>query len=37
MCSVGDVEQIKVHMVEPLVPGHSCLEVEISIAKVEKV
>jgi hypothetical protein len=31
--NVSDVRQIEVHMAEPLVPGPSCLEVEIAIAK----
>jgi hypothetical protein len=30
---VSDVRQIEVHMAEPLVPGPSCLEVEIAIPK----
>jgi hypothetical protein len=29
----SDVRQIEIHMAEPLVPGPSCLEVEIAIAK----
>jgi hypothetical protein len=32
MHNVSDVRQIGVHMDEPLVPGPSCLEVEIAIA-----
>jgi hypothetical protein len=34
--NVSDVRQIEVHMAEPLVPGPSCLEVEIAIAKLQK-
>jgi hypothetical protein len=34
--NVSDVRQTEVHTAEPLVPGHSCLEVEISIAKFKK-
>jgi hypothetical protein len=34
--NVSDVRQIEVHKAEPLVPGHSCLEVEIAIAKLKK-
>jgi hypothetical protein len=34
--NVSDVRQVEVHMVEPLVPGPSCLEVEIAIAKLKK-
>jgi hypothetical protein len=34
---VSDLRQIKMHMAEPLVPGPSHLEVEISIAKLKKV
>jgi hypothetical protein len=34
--NVSDVRQIEVHMVEPLVPGPSRLEVEIAIAKLKK-
>jgi hypothetical protein len=34
--NVSDVRQIEVHMAEPLVPGSSCLEVEIAIAKLKK-
>jgi hypothetical protein len=30
--NVSDVRQIEVHTAEPLVPGLSCLEVEIAIA-----
>jgi hypothetical protein len=33
--NVSDVKQIEVHMAEPLVPGLSCLEVEIAIAKLK--
>jgi hypothetical protein len=32
----GDVRQIEIHTAEPLVPGPSHLEVEISIAKPKK-
>jgi hypothetical protein len=35
--NVSDVRQIEVHMTEPLVPGPSCLEVEIAIAELKKV
>jgi hypothetical protein len=34
--NVSDVRRIEVHMAEPLVPGPSCLEVEIAIAKLKK-
>jgi hypothetical protein len=34
--NVSDVRQIEVHTDETLVPGSSCLEVEIAIAKLEK-
>jgi hypothetical protein len=34
--NVSDVRQIEVHMVEPLVPGPSRLEVEIAIATFKK-
>jgi hypothetical protein len=34
--NVRDVRQIEVHTAEPLVPGLSCLEVEIAIAKLKK-
>jgi hypothetical protein len=34
--NVSDVWQIEVHMAEPLVPGPSCLEAEIAIAKLKK-
>jgi hypothetical protein len=34
--NVSDVRQIEVHTVEPLVPGPSRLEMEISIAKLKK-
>jgi hypothetical protein len=34
--NVSDVRQIEVHTAEPLVPGPSCLEVEIAIAKLKK-
>jgi hypothetical protein len=33
--SVTDVRQIEVHIAEPLVPGHSHLDVEIAIAKLK--
>jgi hypothetical protein len=33
--NVSEVRQIEVHMAEPLVPGPSCLEVEIAIAKLK--
>jgi hypothetical protein len=33
---VSDVRQIEIHTAEPLVPGPSNLEVEISIAKLKK-
>jgi hypothetical protein len=32
--NVSDVRQIEVHMAEPLVPGPSCLEVEIAVVKI---
>jgi hypothetical protein len=35
--NVSDFRQIEVHTAEPLVPGPCRLEVEIAIAKVEKV
>jgi hypothetical protein len=34
--NISDVRQIEVHTAEPLVPGLSCLEVEIAIAKFKK-
>jgi hypothetical protein len=34
--NVSDVRQIEVHTAEPLVPGPSHLEVEITIAKLKK-
>jgi hypothetical protein len=34
--NVSDVRQIEIHSAEPLVPGPSRLEVEISIAKLKK-
>jgi hypothetical protein len=34
--NVSDVRQIEVHTAEPLVPGPIGLEVEITIAKLEK-
>jgi hypothetical protein len=34
--NVRDVRKIAVHTAEPLVPGPSCLEVEIAIAKLKK-
>jgi hypothetical protein len=33
---VSDVRHIEVHAAEPLVPGPSCLELEIAIAKLKK-
>jgi hypothetical protein len=36
MHNVSNVRQIEVHMAESLVPGQSCLEVEIAIAKLKK-
>jgi hypothetical protein len=33
--SVSDVRQIEVHATEPLVPGHSPLEVETAIVKLK--
>jgi hypothetical protein len=33
--NVSDVRQIEVHTAEPLVPGPSCLEAEIAIAKLK--
>jgi hypothetical protein len=33
---VSDVRQIEMHTAEPLVPGPSHLEVEISVAKLKK-
>jgi hypothetical protein len=33
--NVSDVRQIEVHTAEPLLPGTSCLEVEIAIAKLK--
>jgi hypothetical protein len=36
MHSVSGVRQIEVHMAEPLVPGPSRLEVEITVAKLKK-
>jgi hypothetical protein len=35
--NVSDVRQIEVHTAEPLVPGPSRLEVEISIAKLKSI
>jgi hypothetical protein len=35
--NTSDVRQIEVYMAELLVPGPSCLEVEIAIAKFKKV
>jgi hypothetical protein len=32
----ADVRQIKIHRVEPLLPGPRCLEVEIAIATLKK-
>jgi hypothetical protein len=34
--NASDVSQIEVHTAEPLVPGHSRLEMEIAIAKLKK-
>jgi hypothetical protein len=34
--NVSEVRQIEVHTAEPLVPGPSCLEVEITNAKLKK-
>jgi hypothetical protein len=34
--NVSDIRQIEVYTAEPLVPGPSCLEVEIAIAKLKK-
>jgi hypothetical protein len=34
--NVSDIRQIEVHMAEPLIPGTSCLEVEIAMAKFKK-
>jgi hypothetical protein len=34
--NVSDVRQIEVHSAEPIVPGPSCLEVEIAIEKLKK-
>jgi hypothetical protein len=34
--NVNDVRPLEVHTAEPLVPGPSCLEAEIVIAKLEK-
>jgi hypothetical protein len=33
---MSDVRQIEVHTAELLVPGPSCLEVEIAVAKLKK-
>jgi hypothetical protein len=33
--NVSDVRQIEVHMVEPIVPGPSHLEVEIAVGKLK--
>jgi hypothetical protein len=35
--NVSDVKQIVVHRTEPLVPGPSCLEVEIAIGKLKSI
>jgi hypothetical protein len=35
--NVSNVRQIEVYMAEPLVPGPSCLEVEIAIAKLKSI
>jgi hypothetical protein len=34
--NVSDVRQIEVHTAQPLIPGPSCLEVEIAITKLKK-
>jgi hypothetical protein len=34
--NVSDLRHIEVHTAEPLLPGPSCLEVEIAIAKLQK-
>jgi hypothetical protein len=34
--NVSDVRQIEVHTAEPLLPGHSCLGVEITNTKLKK-
>jgi hypothetical protein len=34
--NVSDVRQIEIHTAEPLVPGPSHLEIEISIAKLKR-
>jgi hypothetical protein len=34
--NVSDIRQIEVHAAEPLVPGHSCLELDIAFAKLKK-
>jgi hypothetical protein len=34
--NVSDVREIEVYMPEPLVPGPSCLEAEIAIAKLKR-
>jgi hypothetical protein len=34
--NVTDVRQIEIHSAEPLVPGHTHLEVEIASAKLKK-
>jgi hypothetical protein len=34
--NVSDVRQIEVHTAEPLLPGPSCIEVDIAIAKLKK-
>jgi hypothetical protein len=36
MFGVSNVRQTEIHTAEPLVPGPSCLEVEIDIAKFKK-
>jgi hypothetical protein len=35
--SIRDIKQIEIHAAEPLVPGHSHLEVETAIAKLKSV
>jgi hypothetical protein len=34
--NVNDVRQVEVHTAEPLVPGPSCIEVKIALAKLKK-
>jgi hypothetical protein len=35
--NISDVRQIEVHTADPLVPGFSCFEVEIVIAKFKSI